>query len=283
MWKRMIQRPGLRQLPEISEGATFLRKWGLIGVLIGIGAGLGALALIWCIDLVKHFVLGTWWAIFRPCRAGRRYRQYTFHMSRPWLLPVVTTAAGLLGGFLTWKFAPQTAGIGTNAAIRAFHNNDKLNLKTVHFKLITSSLTIGGGLTSGREGPMAQIGAATGASMATLLKLTARERNIALAAGLGAGIAAIFKAPLAGAIIAAEIFYKEDFEVEVLGAGFDCRRHWLYHCRRVHGLSAGLFATAADHPLRPPVVVDFVRGFGRGLRAAFAVFVCRLFSCREIL
>jgi CIC family chloride channel protein len=34
--------------------------------------------------------------------------------------------------------------------------------------------------------------------------------------GLGAGIAAIFKAPLAGAIIAAEIFYKEDFEVEAL-------------------------------------------------------------------
>jgi len=132
------------------------------------------------------------------------------------MLPLVTTAAGLVGGFLTWKFAPQTAGIGTNAAIRAFHNNEKLNLKTTLFKLITSAITIGGGLTSGREGPVAQIGASTGASIASLLKLSARERNIALAAGLGAGIAAIFKAPLAGAIIAAEIFYKEDFEVEAL-------------------------------------------------------------------
>ncbi|MGP8238946.1 MAG: chloride channel protein, partial [Limisphaerales bacterium] len=141
---------------------------------------------------------------------------YSFHMARPWLLPVVTAGAGLVGGFLTWKFAPQTAGIGTNTAIRSFHNNEKLNIKTSIFKLITSAITIGGGLTSGREGPVAQIGAATGASIATLLKLTARERNIALAAGLGAGIAAIFKAPLAGAIIAAEIFYKEDFEVEAL-------------------------------------------------------------------
>jgi hypothetical protein len=121
-----------------------------------------------------------------------------------------------VGGFLTWKFAPQTAGIGTNAAIRAFHNSEKLNFKTSIFKLITSAITIGGGLTSGREGPIAQIGASTGASIANLLKLSARERNIALAAGLGAGIAAIFKAPLAGAIIAAEIFYKEDFEVEAL-------------------------------------------------------------------
>ncbi|MGO8698983.1 MAG: chloride channel protein [Limisphaerales bacterium] len=217
MWKRIIRRPGLRQLPEISEGATFLRKWGLTGVLVGIGAGVGALALAWSIDLVKHYVLGSIVGYVPPLPGGEEgAEEYSFHMARPWLLPVVTAGAGLVGGFLTWKFAPQTAGIGTNTAIRSFHNNEKLNIKTSIFKLITSAITIGGGLTSGREGPVAQIGAATGASIATLLKLTARERNIALAAGLGAGIAAIFKAPLAGAIIAAEIFYKEDFEVEAL-------------------------------------------------------------------
>ena len=203
--------------PEIGEGATYLRKWGIIGILIGVGAGLGALALIWCINLVKHFVLGTLVGYIPPLPGGEGgMSQYSFHMSRPWMLPLVTTAAGLVGGFLTWKFAPKTAGIGTNAAIRAFHNSEKLNFKTSIFKLVTSAITIGGGLTSGREGPIAQIGASTGASIANLLKLSARERNIALAAGLGAGIAAIFKAPLAGAIIAAEIFYKEDFEVEAL-------------------------------------------------------------------
>jgi CIC family chloride channel protein len=140
-------------------------------------------------------------------------------MRRPWLLPLVTGGMGLFGGFLTWKFAPQTAGIGTNAAIRAFHRNERIPFPVAIFKLLTSAITIGGGLTSGREGPIAQIGAATGASIADVLKLTARERNIALAAGLGAGIAAIFKAPLAGAVISAEIFYTEDFEVEALVPG----------------------------------------------------------------
>ncbi len=213
MWKRQA----LRHLPDIGEGATYLRKWGLVGILIGVGAGLGALALTWCINLIKHFVLGSMVGYTPPLAGGEGgLSQYSFHMSRPWLLPLVTTAAGLMGGLLTWKFAPQTAGIGTNAAIRAFHNNEKLNFKTSIFKLVTSAITIGAGLTSGREGPVAQIGASTGAGIASLLKLSARERNIALAAGLGAGIAAIFKAPLAGAIIAAEIFYKEDFEVEAL-------------------------------------------------------------------
>jgi CIC family chloride channel protein len=207
----------LPQAPDIMEGATFLRKWGFIGVLIGVGAGLGALALMWCIEAVKHTVLGPVVGYAPPLPGGEGGAAgYTFHMARPWLLPVLTGATGLVGGFLTWKFAPETAGIGTNAAIRAFHQGGKIGFPTAIFKLITSALTIGGGLTSGREGPIAQIGAATGASIADVLKLSARERNLALAAGLGAGIAAIFKAPLAGALISAEIFYTEDFEVEAL-------------------------------------------------------------------
>jgi CIC family chloride channel protein len=220
MWKKMLDQRGFRQIPELGEGATFLRKWGFIGILIGIGAGLGSLALTWFIGVVNHFVLGTIVGYTPPLPGGEGGDDhYTFHMARMWALPVVTTVVGLIGGLLTWKFAPTTAGIGTDAAIRAFHKNEKVKFHVSIFKLITSGLTIGGGLTSGREGPIAQIGAATGAGIADLLKLTARERNIALAAGLGAGIAAIFKAPLAGAIIAAEIFYKEDFEVEALVPG----------------------------------------------------------------
>lgn len=216
----MLKKLWFRRAADIWEGATFLRKWGIIGVLIGIGAGLGSLALIWCIHLVSHGLLGWIVGYTLPMPGGEGGTgPYFFHMRRPWLLPLVTGAAGLVGGTLTWKFAPETAGIGTNAAIRAFHQNQRLKFHTAIFKLVTSALTIGGGLTSGREGPIAQIGAATGATIADLLKLTARERNMALAAGLGAGIAAIFKAPLAGAIIAAEIFYREDFEVEALVPG----------------------------------------------------------------
>jgi CIC family chloride channel protein len=83
-------------------------------------------------------------------------------------------------------------------------------------KALASAVALGSGLTTGREGPVAQIGAGAGTSISSSLGLTQRERNIALAAGLGAGIAAIFRAPLAGAVLAAEVFYREDLEVEAL-------------------------------------------------------------------
>jgi CIC family chloride channel protein len=216
----MLNQQWLRSVPDLKEGASFLRKWGLVGLLIGVATGLGALALMWLIQFFNHYLLEAVVGYTPPLPGGEGGQSgYVFHMAHPWLLPLVTAIAGLVGGFLTWKLAPETAGIGTNAAIRAFHSNERLKPKTSVLKLITSALTIGGGLTSGREGPIAQIGAAMGSSIADALKLTARERNIALAAGLGAGIAAIFKAPLAGAIIGAEIFYTEDFEVEALVPG----------------------------------------------------------------
>jgi CIC family chloride channel protein len=175
---------------------------------------------MWLIEFFNRYLLGGIVGYIPPLPGGEGgHSGYVFQAGRLWLLPVITTVVGLVGGFLTWKLAPETAGIGTNAAIRAFHANERLKPKTSLLKLLTSALTIGGGLTSGREGPIAQIGAAIGSNVADVLKLTARERNVALAAGLGAGIAAIFKAPLAGAIIGAEIFYTEDFEVEALVPG----------------------------------------------------------------
>jgi CIC family chloride channel protein len=84
-------------------------------------------------------------------------------------------------------------------------------------KILASAATIGSGGSGGREGPIAQIGAGFGSFLAQRLRLPEHERRILLAAGMGAGIAAIFRAPLAGAIFAIEVLYRdEDFEAEAL-------------------------------------------------------------------
>ena len=56
--------------------------------------------------------------------------------------------------------------------------------------------------------------------MGDLFHLSARDRRIAVAAGVGAGIGSIFKAPLGGAILSAEILYVRDFELDALVPGF---------------------------------------------------------------
>src|SRR5215469_6742344 len=79
-------------------------------------------------------------------------------------------------------------------------------------KFVASAITIGSGGSAGREGPTAQISAGFGSWLGDLLHLDDHERRIAVAAGIGSGIGAIFKAPFGGALLSAEILYKRDFE-----------------------------------------------------------------------
>ena len=57
--------------------------------------------------------------------------------------------------------------------------------------------------------------------MGDLLKLPVKDRRIAVAVGIGAGIGSIFKSPFGGAILSGEILYSGgDFEVEALIPSF---------------------------------------------------------------
>jgi len=207
---------------DVRSGFAYLRKWTLLSVAIGVVAGLGALALLLGIEFFTTLFLGTIAGYTPPSAGGEGLRAVsTIVIERPWLIPVCTTLGGLMSGLVVSKLAPEAKGVGTDAAIGAFHREHALvRLRVPLVKLLTSAITIGSGGTSGREGPIAQIGAGVGSQIARVLNLTEQERRIALAAGLGAGIAAIFRAPLAGGILSGEIFYKHDFEAEALIPGF---------------------------------------------------------------
>src|SRR5262249_35167153 len=136
----------------------------------------------------------------------------------PWLLLLVPAIGGLLSGLLVYRFAPEAEGHGTDAAIAAYHEHDGyIRPRVPLIKLVASALTIGSGGSGGREGPIAQIGAGFGSLLGGLLGFRPAERRILLAAGMGAGVAAIFRAPLAGTLFAAEILYcSPEFEAEVI-------------------------------------------------------------------
>lgn len=134
------------------------------------------------------------------------------------LLPVVGAVAGAL---VISRFAHVRHARGTDSAVHAFHQNEDIPRTVIPVKSVASVLTVACGGSAGYEGPVTLLGAACGRVVTRLLRLDRRAARILLAAGVGAGISALFRAPLAGAIFGAEIFYSSsDLEYEALLPSF---------------------------------------------------------------
>jgi len=118
---------------------------------------------------------------------------------------------------LVFKFAPEAEGHGTDAVIDAFHTKGgKIRKRIPFIKGLASIVTLASGGSAGREGPIAQIGAGMGSWIGRVFRLSARERRLLLLCGAAGGIGAIFRAPLGGALFAAEVLYSEDFETDAI-------------------------------------------------------------------
>lgn len=201
---------------------SYLAKWALIGILIGIVAGFGATAFYFGIQLVSNTILGGLTGFFPPNPSGEPSAIASIASPRYYLIPVSTMIGGGIAGLLIYKFAPEAEGHGTDAAIDAFHKkNGQIRKRVPLIKTIASAFTIGTGGSAGREGPTAQIAAGFGSIVSDFFKLSAKDRRTAVACGIGAGIGAIFKSPFGGAILAGEILYSgPDIEAESLIPGF---------------------------------------------------------------
>lgn len=190
-----------------------------LSLVVGVISGIGAIVFFLTCQVIVHYALDAVVG-YRPGFPGGEPPVFadTDQPFRPWLLLVVPTIGGILSGFLVFSLAPEAEGHGTDAAIAAYHfRQGMIRPRVPLVKIIASALTIGTGGSGGREGPIAQIGAGFGSFLGTALRLRPVERRILMAAGMGAGVAAIFRAPLAGAIFAAEVLYRSpDFESEVI-------------------------------------------------------------------
>jgi len=198
------------------EGFNYFTKWVPIAILIGVVSGIGALVFYWTLTFSTNLMLGNGAGFYPPSSVGEGGAELVLSPT-PYLIPVITTLGGLLSGLIVYRFAPEAEGHGTDAAIDAFHNKKgEIRTRVPLVKIIASAFTIGSGGSAGREGPTAQIGAGFGSYIGKVFHLSPRDRRIAVAIGIGAGIGSIFKAPFGGAILSAEILYLADFEMAVL-------------------------------------------------------------------
>ncbi len=194
-------------------------KWMSYFVLIGIIAGLGSVLFHYLCGLGMHYFLDLM-AGYRPSSPAGEHELLppTSTPFNQWMLILLPALGGIISGWLVYTFAPEAEGHGTDAAIDAYHNKGgAIRSRVPIIKTIASTITLTTGGSGGREGPIAQIGAGFGSFLATKLKLSDRERRIMMAAGIGAGVGSIFRAPLAGALFAAEVLYRDpEFESEVI-------------------------------------------------------------------
>jgi CIC family chloride channel protein len=198
--------------------AGYLRKWLVLGVLIGVVAGLGAIAFTTALRWATDLFLGVIGGYTPPAPAGEGATLGSgSHFARPWAIPLVVGLGGLISGILVFGLAPEAEGHGTDAAISAVHHNPRGIRGRVSFvKIVASAITIGSGGSGGREGPTAQISAGFGSMLGRWLGLTPSDTRIAVTVGIGSGIGAIFRAPLGGAVLGAEVLYREDVEADAL-------------------------------------------------------------------
>jgi len=175
-----------------------------LAMLVGLGAGLGALLFRWLIDLVRHASFD--WLPAVTSGWGPAY------------IVIAPTVGGLLVGPLIYFFAREAKGHGVPEVMEAVAlRGGRIRPVVALVKSLASSLSIGTGASVGREGPIVQIGSTIGSAVGQLTRMSDdRVRNL-VACGAAGGVAATFNAPIAGVIFALEVILG-DFSVKSFGS-----------------------------------------------------------------
>ncbi|WP_342561077.1 ClC family H(+)/Cl(-) exchange transporter [Paenibacillus sp. FSL R7-0345] len=132
---------------------------------------------------------------------------YRYQLNHLWIIPlwfIVLIVSGWATGMLVKK-QPAISGSGIPQVKAVLQNKLEVNWwKAVSAKFIGGTVSIGAGLSLGREGPSIQIGALVAQGFSRLMRRTKTEEHMLITCGASAGLAAAFNAPIAGVIFALE-------------------------------------------------------------------------------
>lgn len=143
------------------------------------------------------------------------YRKDFFESTPPWYLHVIaffTLWAMLIFVSRLVKRWPFIGGGGISQTRGAINGRIvyKHSLRQLLAKFVGGVLTLSSGLSMGREGPSVQMGSYIGDLVSKWGHILSGERKQLLTAGAGAGLAAAFAAPLAGATLVIESIERFD-------------------------------------------------------------------------
>jgi CIC family chloride channel protein len=203
-----------------ARAGRVLHRWlvdtrpGLVGLalIIGVGAGLGAVAF-------RYLIIGITWLVTGRQDFSDAGRVASTHLGAlgPWFLLLAPVLGGLVYGPLVTRFAPEARGHGVpEVMVAVARNGGRIKARVATVKSLASALCIGTGGSVGREGPIVQIGSALGSSIGQALRVPAGRLTLMVACGAAGGISATFNAPMAGVVFGLEIILRA-FAAETFG------------------------------------------------------------------
>jgi len=161
----------------------------VVAVVVGAAAGLAAVLLKWLIASIAGLLTST----------------ITTEQGNA--LYLVFPAVGImLTSIYVYYIARENISHGVTRVLYAIAlKKSRLKRGDMFHSLIASAVTIGFGGSVGAEGPIVYTGAAIGSNVGSALRLTPQTMMLLVGCGAAAGIAGIFKAPIAGMLFAVEV------------------------------------------------------------------------------
>jgi H+/Cl- antiporter ClcA len=170
------------------------RFWTLV-VVLGVATGAGASALMALLKLVEHLCYG-----FRsgPFLDGVRAGSGTHRV-------IVLLLAALVVGAGAWILHRLPTSGGTEVSEALWLRGGRLPLIPSISRGVLSIVTVGMGVSLGREAAPQLAGAAFASQLSDWAELPTWQRRLLVASGAGAGLAAVYNVPLGGALFALEV------------------------------------------------------------------------------
>jgi CIC family chloride channel protein len=170
----------------------------LIAILVGVAAGLSAIAFGWMVRHADDF--------FFVQMAS------SFHIldQKIYLVPFIPAIGAFLVSVLITYVIPQAKGPGVPSVVHSLTKQGGIiPFRVAVGKAVGSAVTIGSGGSAGTEAPIIHIGSTMGSVVGQWLKLSPQYMPVIVASGAAAGFGAIFNAPIAGVLFALEIFLQD--------------------------------------------------------------------------
>jgi CIC family chloride channel protein len=171
-----------------------LRFWGIV-VVLGVIAGTSAALLVGLLHLVEHIAYGYKSGPFLDgVAAAAGWRRVV----------ALTVAAALVSGGAYWLHRLPVSG-GTEVAEAVWLRGARVAVLPSLARGVLSIVTVGLGVSLGREAAPQIFGAAGASWLSDWAKLPMWQRRLLVASGAGAGFAAVYNVPLGGALFALEV------------------------------------------------------------------------------